>query len=666
MIVLKKYAIVVVVGLLSIGIFFLQFQYQKTYQPHTYYQVYLDEDVIGVIESPEELATYISKQGDLIRNQVIEYQEQLDVLEGIDNIFKSKVSSSKQYLNMEKKYDQLFELIDEEGTFDPKNREKVETLVLSFGMDLENSYISNDKIENYDTFLKNLEAFFRENKKKVIEYLDQNRKKLSLTESEAYQLDTYFSKKYDKISYPKQKYMSSYVTTNAPYLYAENIYEPIGINIEKINTYHADLMPVEDVYAMIVAKKPCTIEGYRFRIKKTEENDVSKYVFVGASLLDHESFQEQDESEDDVIIYVTDESVFREAVEELEVVFVGSETYEKYKKGTQEEIKTTGSRIDDIYVDEPITIKEQNISVGEKIYNDPEELSSFLLYGENKNEKIVYAKATDTILSLTYDQGISVEEFFLSNPSFTSVNNILYENQPVVIAEIDPQLSIVVERFVVEDMEIEYETVEEEDPHLNEGMRELKQKGANGISRVSQNVKSVNGSDTFVDPISNTTLKTAKNEIISVGTKIIPYVGSLSSWYWPTKSGYRLTSYYGSRKNPFGSGREFHTGLDIAGTGYGSPVYASNNGTIYYMGTQSWGYGIHMIIDHHNGYYTLYGHMSGYAKGMKEGLTVARGQIIGYVGSTGAATGPHLHFEVRTCPKFSCVTNPLPYLRKKK
>ena len=82
------------------------------------------------------------------------------------------------------------------------------------------------------------------------------------------------------------------------------------------------------------------------------------------------------------------------------------------------------------------------------------------------------------------------------------------------------------------------------------------------------------------------------------------------------------------------------------------------------MREDRWNYGTHIIINHGNGFYSLYGHMSRFAKGMKVGTVVSRGQVIGYVGDSGAATGPHLHFEIRTCERFACTTNPLPYLRK--
>ena len=198
------------------------------------------------------------------------------------------------------------------------------------------------------------------------------------------------------------------------------------------------------------------------------------------------------------------------------------------------------------------------------------------------------------------------------------------------------------------------------------GSEKVEQEGAKGLMRVSQKVRKVNGSISFVNLVSNETIKNSKDKIVLVGTKEIPNVGSLSSWGWPTNSGYTLTSYFGWRAYPFSPSRkELHAGLDIAGTGYGSPIYASNNGTIESIKSESWNYGNSIIINHNNGYWTNYGHMSRFAPGLKVGDTVARGQVIGYMGHSGAATGTHLHFEIRVgSNRYSSVTNPLPYLKK--
>ena len=165
----------------------------------------------------------------------------------------------------------------------------------------------------------------------------------------------------------------------------------------------------------------------------------------------------------------------------------------------------------------------------------------------------------------------------------------------------------------------------------------------NGVERVSQKVKTVNGTISYIKPESNVELKAPIPEIVVYGQKVIPNVGITGNWLWPTKSGYTLSSYYGWRSNPFTGGREFHTGLDIAGTGYGSPIKASNNGTVI-VSERHWSYGEYIVINHNNGFYTLYAHMSKRLK--KVGDIVSRGEQIGLVGKTGQASGPHLHFEV--------------------
>ncbi len=83
--------------------------------------------------------------------------------------------------------------------------------------------------------------------------------------------------------------------------------------------------------------------------------------------------------------------------------------------------------------------------------------------------------------------------------------------------------------------------------------------------------------------------------------------------------------------------------MDI-GCQYGDTISASDSGVVSLAGVNG-GYGNCVIIDHGNGYYTLYGHMSSIA--VSEGQTVSQGQTVGYVGSTGVSTGPHLHFEIR-------------------
>jgi murein DD-endopeptidase MepM/ murein hydrolase activator NlpD len=89
----------------------------------------------------------------------------------------------------------------------------------------------------------------------------------------------------------------------------------------------------------------------------------------------------------------------------------------------------------------------------------------------------------------------------------------------------------------------------------------------------------------------------------------------------------------------------FHSGIDIAGP-YRSAVVAADTGIIFFYAT-NWGYGNYIVMIHGNGYSTYYGHLDGFAGGLSNGQIVARGDLIGYEGTSGWSTGPHLHFEIR-------------------
>lgn len=106
----------------------------------------------------------------------------------------------------------------------------------------------------------------------------------------------------------------------------------------------------------------------------------------------------------------------------------------------------------------------------------------------------------------------------------------------------------------------------------------------------------------------------------------------------------RISSLYGYRRHPIYKTKKFHSGVDYAAP-KGTPVFASGSGVLELVRYVN-GYGNSIKIRHNSEYQTFYAHMNGFASGMKPGVRVKKGQIIGYVGSTGRSTGPHLHFEI--------------------
>jgi|GEM_PF-3788038 len=109
-------------------------------------------------------------------------------------------------------------------------------------------------------------------------------------------------------------------------------------------------------------------------------------------------------------------------------------------------------------------------------------------------------------------------------------------------------------------------------------------------------------------------------------------------------NGARLSSGFGMRRHPIMGYSKMHQGLDFAAPS-GTPIYASGNGIIEKIGRFS-SYGNYIKINHRNNLKTAYGHMKGFKSGLKPGSKVKQGDVIGYVGSTGRSTGPHLHYEV--------------------
>ncbi len=111
-----------------------------------------------------------------------------------------------------------------------------------------------------------------------------------------------------------------------------------------------------------------------------------------------------------------------------------------------------------------------------------------------------------------------------------------------------------------------------------------------------------------------------------------------------------MRSGFGGRRHPILGYVKMHTGVDWA-TAYGTPIFAAGNGVLEKVGTEG-GYGKYIRIKHNNGYETAYGHMSAFVKGMEPGKRVRQGQVIGFVGSTGQSTGPHVHYEILVNGRF--------------
>ncbi|UKI27420.1 MAG: peptidoglycan DD-metalloendopeptidase family protein [Bacilli bacterium] len=350
-------------------------------------------------------------------------------------------------------------------------------------------------------------------------------------------------------------------------------------------------------------------------------------------------------------------------------LFVDGEQYEKFLAGTQEEVKDSGSMIENIDIEEDITYKETLIPTDEQIFTDSDELSKYLLYGNLDKQETYIVKSDDSIESIASSHKLNVQEFLIANPSFTSENNLLYENQEVNVGLINPIISVVVDVHTVGDEERDYDTEIQYDSGQYIGYQETIRDGENGLYKVTRKSQYVNGQLISATIANSTEIKPAVNRIIVKGQKYAPNVADLTYWAWPTDRPYTITTYFEYR---WGS---FHDALDIY-VGYGSSVYAANNGVVVNaVGGCSPGYircnggrGNYIIVNHNaGGYYTIYMHLRDF--NVSVGQTVARGQKIATMGNTGYVVpvpssynpygGTHLHFGVMVGGPNGTPVNPL-------
>ncbi|MDD2489684.1 MAG: peptidoglycan DD-metalloendopeptidase family protein [Bacilli bacterium] len=443
--------------------------------------------------------------------------------------------------------------------------------------------------------------FAKENPKELYQvYLDGN--KIGVIESKE-ALENYINEKQQEV---KNKYGVSYV------------YPPKNLHIQKYISYNDKIVNEDVIYEIIKEKNPFTIKGYVVTINGEKPKTIK----------------------------ILDRDLFIDAVNTTIEAFVPKEKYQQFINETQEEIKTIGNLIEDIYIKEKITIKEDYIDVDDNILTDKDELSKYLLFGTLEQQKQYIVQEGDTIENVAFNNNLGTGEFLLVNPDISSENTLLSLGQTVTVGAIDPLFNVVVEEHVVEDKVQQYKTEVVYNPTLAYGRSIVKRKGVNGTERVVQKLKKENGQILNALVINTEVIKPAVDEIIERGTKYNignVIISSDGKWAWPTKTPYIITSSYSWRRHPITTKRQFHAAIDISGTGQGSPIFAAREGTIFKVGYNS-SLGNNIIIKHDNNYYTLYAHLS--RTNVKFGAHVSQGQVIGGMGKTGSVTGTHLHFAV--------------------
>ena len=188
----------------------------------------------------------------------------------------------------------------------------------------------------------------------------------------------------------------------------DKVYPPKGLEIREEYTYSNKINTVEEIYNIIQDKNPFTISGYTAIIKYPEEVK--------------ENEEEKTNKKDAIYLNLLRKEDFEEGFKNVIKAFVGSDEYELFASDNQSEITDVGSKIETIYWEENITIKENLINVDSFIFENEDDISKYLLFGTLEEQKKYTIKEGDDISTISYNNMLSTEEFLVANPEFLNEN----------------------------------------------------------------------------------------------------------------------------------------------------------------------------------------------------------------------------------------------------
>ena len=236
--------------------------------------------------------------------------------------------------------------------------------------------------------------------------------------------------------------------------------------------------------------------------------------------------------------------------------------------------------------------------------------------------------------------GLRLRELYNLNPNLEGGG--LWVGDQILVSQAVPFLQVKEVVREVRDVETAYATEQRANNSMNLGTTKTVQKGEKGLNKVTVDVTYIDGIAQSETVIETVVIKEPVKEIIEVG-RYLPSVGVMQNvgsgaFGWPTGGGVRIS-------RGFAGQYPAHNGVDIAGP-YGTPIYASDAGIVTTAKYTNRGYGVYLIVDHGNGYQTVYAHCSSLLVGYGE--QVQKGQLIARMGSTGNSTGNHLHYEIKS------------------
>lgn len=337
-----------------------------------------------------------------------------------------------------------------------------------------------------------------------------------------------------------------------------------------------------------------------------------------------------------------------QALNEIKLKYVSGEALNKFKDTLHKdkEVSSGGSKILDVSLSKEVSLSNEKVS--------PTELFTVrqavkLLEKGTLEDKIHTIQSGDVLGTVANNYNLSTKKLLELNPELNE-DEFLQIGQKVNVTDYAPYVDVIVTEEKKEEVTIDYEIEVKKSDQYYKGQTKVKQQGEEGKKEVHYKIKKKNGEIEDKEIINEKVLKEPVKKIVIKGTKVIPSRGT-GNFTWPTMGGV-ITSNMGWR---WGAS---HNGIDIAGVS-NRTIKASDNGVVVEAGWNNGGYGNKIVINHNNGYRTVYAHLR--SINVYVGQTVKRGMKIGVMGTTGDSTGVHLHFELK---KNGSNRNPTSYVSR--
>lgn len=331
--------------------------------------------------------------------------------------------------------------------------------------------------------------------------------------------------------------------------------------------------------------------------------------------------------------YFADEATVDQLIFEFKNKYVDETILNKFAEREEEEayIEVDDVKIFDIRLSEEVDLDETIVEASELLTVDE---GLRLLEKGTLEDEIHTIVSGDTLNSIASEYDLTREDLIELNSELDE-DHVLSIDQEVNVTAYQRFVDVIIEQEITVEKTIKHEKVVEDTDALYKGDSRVIQEGKDGSKMVEYALELVNGREVNRDVVNETIIDEAVDHVTERGTKVMPSRGT-GNFGWPAVGGY-ISSRYGPR---WGS---MHNGIDIARP-TNRNILASDNGTVEEIRYEANGYGHYLVINHNNGYKTLYAHLSNIS--VRVGQTVPKGTVIGTMGTTGRSTGIHLHFEV--------------------